>query len=115
SNILRIANDILLKRGQYPKDVLKSSLLYIREKAKTIGDILGIMDKVPSVALKEITLLKAQRLGIDIEAVKKLIEERALARKEKNFAKSDEIRNRLLEMGISVMDTPEGTIWRIER
>lgn len=115
SNILRIANDMLLKRGQYPKDVLKSSLLYIREKLKIIGDILGIMDKVPSVALKEITLLKAQRLGIDIEAVNKLIEERALARKEKNFAKSDEIRNKLLEMGITVMDTPEGTVWRIER
>ncbi len=115
SNLLRLANDIINKRGEYPKDVLKSSLFYIREKIMTMGRIFGIMEKNPGEALNNITLMKAKRLGIDVDEVKRLIEERSLARKEKNFTKSDEIRNYLLKMGITLMDTPEGTLWRIER
>ena len=40
------------------------------------------------------------------------IEERALARKNKEYAKSDEIRKKLSDIGIALMDVPEGTIWR---
>ncbi|MCX7959726.1 MAG: cysteine--tRNA ligase, partial [Deltaproteobacteria bacterium] len=115
SNLFRLANDILLKRSQFPKDILRSALFYIREKIMIMSRILGIMDKNPQEALKSITLMKAKRLGIDVEEVKRMIDERSIARKEKNFPKSDEIRNRLSEMGISIMDTPEGTLWRIEK
>ena len=40
-----------------------------------------------------------------------LIEERIAARKEKNWAKADEIRNKLTEMGIVLEDTPQGVKW----
>lgn len=40
-----------------------------------------------------------------------LIEERTAARKEKNWAKADEIRNKLTEMGIVLEDTPQGVKW----
>lgn len=46
------------------------------------------------------------------EAVDQLIEERNLARKERNFARSDEIRDLLKEQGIVLEDTPQGTRWR---
>ncbi len=115
SNLLRLANDIILKRNQYPKDIFRSSLCYIREKIMIMGRIFGIMEKEPLSVLKSITTMKAKRLGIDVDEVSRLIEERSLARKEKNFQKSDEIRDRLLKMGIAIMDTPEGTLWRIER
>ena len=39
------------------------------------------------------------------------IAERAAAKKEKNFARADEIRAELLEMGIEIKDTREGVIW----
>jgi cysteinyl-tRNA synthetase len=41
--------------------------------------------------------------------VEELIRRRDEARREKDFAASDEIRDRLLAMGLEVMDTPEGT------
>ncbi|MBO7132083.1 cysteine--tRNA ligase [Candidatus Saccharibacteria bacterium] len=41
-----------------------------------------------------------------------LIKEREMARKEKNFARSDEIRDELIKQGITVKDTPEGPIWQ---
>ncbi len=61
-------------------------------------DILGIT-----------TERKAELLDADIE---KLIEERQAARKEKNFARADEIRAELLEKGIVLEDTREGVKWK---
>ena len=52
---------------------------------------------------------KAELLDEDIE---KLIEERQAARKEKNFARADEIRALLLEKGIILEDTREGVKWK---
>ncbi|EOS21966.1 cysteinyl-tRNA synthetase [Lachnospiraceae bacterium 3-1] len=59
-------------------------------------------------------------LGIIVEAkeeildeeIEKLIEERQAARKEKNFARADEIRGMLLEQGIILEDTREGVKWK---
>lgn len=46
------------------------------------------------------------------ETVSKLIDERNLARKNKDFARSDEIRDELLLKGICLEDTKNGTIWK---
>ena len=48
-------------------------------------------------------------LDSDIEA---LIAERQAARKEKNFARADEIRDELLAKGIVLKDTREGVQWK---
>lgn len=61
-------------------------------------DVLGIKAKT-----------EAELLDADIE---KLIEERQQARKDKNFARADEIRNSLLEQGIILEDTREGVRWK---
>ena len=61
-------------------------------------DILGI-----------ITDKKEEMLDEDIEA---LIQERQAARKAKNFARADEIRQMLLEKGIILEDTREGVKWK---
>ena len=45
------------------------------------------------------------------EEIENLIAERQAARKEKNFARADEIRNLLLEKGIVLKDTREGVKW----
>ena len=50
-----------------------------------------------------------EMLDSDIET---LIEERQAARKAKNFARADEIRDQLLGMGIILEDTREGVKWK---
>ncbi len=52
---------------------------------------------------------KEELLDEEIEA---LIQERQLARKEKNFARADEIRKELIEKGIILEDTREGVKWK---
>ena len=53
---------------------------------------------------------KDESLDSEIEA---LIEERKQARKNKDFARSDEIRDQLAAQGIVLEDTPQGVKWRI--
>ena len=45
------------------------------------------------------------------EEIEKLIEERQAARKNKDFARADEIRDQLLEQGIVLKDSREGVKW----
>ena len=52
---------------------------------------------------------KEEILAEDIE---KLIEERQVARKAKDFARADAIRDELLEKGIVLEDTREGVKWK---
>ena len=54
------------------------------------------------------TELKKDDLDSEVE---KLIEERQAARKAKDFARADEIRDQLLAMGIVLKDTREGVKW----
>ena len=70
----------------------------LQAKIQGLCDILGI-----------ITEKKEELLDADIE---QLIEERQAARKAKNFARADEIRNELLEKGIVLEDTREGVKWK---
>ncbi len=75
----------------------KAFINAVKEKIISLADILGL------IVEKEEEILDS-----DIE---KLIEERQAARKEKNFARADEIRNLLLEKGIVLKDTREGVKW----
>ena len=45
------------------------------------------------------------------EQIKRLLDERAVAKKERNFARADEIRDELSRLNISIMDTPNGAVW----
>ena len=76
------------------KSLVEKALDTIRQ----LCDVLGIITKVE----KEI-------LDSDIEA---LIEERQAARKAKNFARADEIRDTLAAQGIILEDTREGVKWK---
>ena len=60
------------------------------------------------------SFFKSQPTDSDLtdEMIGQLIEERKTARAEKNFARSDEIRDLLSEQGIELLDSAEGTSWR---
>jgi cysteinyl-tRNA synthetase len=75
---------------------------------KALGGILGIFNEAPDVFL--------QAGGDDqvaAEQVDALVAERIQAKKDKNFARADEIRKQLSEMGIVIEDAKDGTSqWR---
>jgi cysteinyl-tRNA synthetase len=88
-------------------DVLKDTGLNSREKAHLIEDF----DRVLSLELMNADAQENDE--IDEELIGRLIAERNEARKNRDWAKADEIRKALLEMNIEVLDTKEGTTWKI--
>lgn len=88
-------------------EVIKDGELNNKEKAFLIEDF----DKVFSLNLMTI---EKEAIEVDEKLINDLIEERNIARKEKNYKRSDEIRTQLLEMNIEVLDSKEGTSWRVK-
>lgn len=74
----------------------------------TVDKALSTVEKLCDV-LGIITEKEEELLDSDIEA---LINERQAARKAKDFAKADEIRNKLADMEITLLDTREGVKWK---
>ena len=76
------------------KELVKYTLDLIRE----LGKPLGILQESTKASLEE--------------EIEKLIEERQKARKEKNWALADKIRDNSKERGIVLEDTPQGVRWK---
>ena len=71
---------------------------------KSLAGVLGLLQRSPDAFLQgEAT----QTLNIDA-----LIQARAEAKKAKNFTEADTIRKQLLEAGVVLEDSPQGTTWR---
>ena len=77
--------------------ISKNDARKIIASMKNINEVLGIIDFEQQVAQKEI---------------KDLINKREAARSARNWKEADSYRAQLAEMGIDVLDTPQGAVWR---
>ena len=90
--IFELVSDVnLAVKDGSSKSYAKAALAKIKELTEVLG-LFGGKDE-------------EEGLGDDIQA---LIDERQAARKEKNWARADEIRDQLAAMGITLKDTPQG-------
>ncbi len=88
----RETNRIMDRNGMAGQDKAK-----ILESLKRIDSVLGVM------------VLEPEEEDAEIESI---VHEREEARKKKDWKMADDLRSRLLEMGIEVFDTREGPVWR---
>ena len=79
----------------------KAQLLLAKETILELGNVLGLLKNTEKASLDD-----------EIEA---LIAERTQARKDKNWALADKIRDDLKERGIVLEDTPDGVKWKFEK
>ncbi|KAG7981099.1 hypothetical protein I3843_05G214600 [Carya illinoinensis] len=105
----------MLKKKQQKQQQLSmiESLIAVEKEVKEVLNILGLLPSSTYLEVLEQLKDKAlKRAGLVENDVLHLIEERTLARKNKDFSKSDQIRADLTVKGIALMDVGDGTIWR---
>jgi cysteinyl-tRNA synthetase len=78
---------------------------------KASAQLVGLLQQATS----EWTAFRPQSIVLDENKVAILIAARAAARKQRNFAESDRIRDELAAMGVVLKDTKDGTTWEIAR
>jgi cysteinyl-tRNA synthetase len=99
-----ITEDLHVPRGlSVMWNAVKDDGLAPEERLRLLYD----MDRVLGLDLQRSGSASAE---IDEESLA-LIKEREEARKNKDFARADEIRDELARRGIHIKDTPEGTVW----
>jgi cysteinyl-tRNA synthetase len=76
---------------------------------KGLAGILGLLQRVPTVFLQG-----ARAEGLSAQAIEGMIAERGAAKKARDFATADRIRDELKAGGVILEDGPAGTSWRRE-
>jgi cysteinyl-tRNA synthetase len=107
------ANALADRKGKRTPEE-RSRLAGFARDARAVGAELGILQREPPAALLSIRSRAAARRQIDPAAVERRIVERTEARRARDFARSDAIRDELAAQGVSLMDGPQGTTWKVE-
>jgi cysteinyl-tRNA synthetase len=87
----------------------------LKRAFKASAALLGLLTQTSGDYAANHPRRKAMDQSIDHAKVNALIEARAAARKAKDFAESDRIRDELAAMGVVLKDSKDGTTWQIAR
>ena len=98
--VLTSINELLKNKNSSNPGAIKQSLLFA-------GSILGVFDKKPSEWNMQIEISDSELVEIE-----KLINERKTLKENKDFTGADAIRDSLLEKGIELIDSEDGTTWK---
>jgi cysteinyl-tRNA synthetase len=80
-----------------------------------LDSVLGLGSDDPRAFLTRVRDRRARQLGIEPGDVEHALQARADARKNKDFARADQVRDELVAKGVEILDSPEGTTWRLVR
>ena len=108
---IRLLNRLLEEQSSEPGYL--TILFNLRQGIKELGKVLNLLQSDPAAMVKSLRQ-KPLDLGISPEEIERLIAGRTQARKDMDYAKADSILKDLLEKGILLEDTPQGTIWRVK-
>jgi cysteinyl-tRNA synthetase len=104
----QISDDLNIANGfTVLNEVIKDNELNNKEKALLIENFDGVLSL-------DMMIIEKEQVNVDEALIDKLLVERNEARKAKNYSRADEIRTELLTMNIEILDTKEGTTWRVK-
>ena len=92
-------------------DIAREANVYLKSKQTSVKVIEAFQESLSSI-LGVLGIGLEGEQGLLDEDVEELIKERAEARKQRNFARADEIRDLLKEKNIILEDTPQGVRWK---
>ncbi|MDR3641725.1 MAG: cysteine--tRNA ligase [Humidesulfovibrio sp.] len=105
----RVLDDKALRKAEAGRDLLAR----IRAGLAKWSGVLGVFGLEPELFLADLKACRAARAGIDAARVEALLSDRLDARKNKDFSRSDAIRDELAALRVEVKDTPQGQAWDV--
>ncbi len=111
---VRTMNRLVATKKFRKKPELVSQVRGLHATILRLGEVIGLYRSQPTEWLEKVKLAGLAKLDITREEIENFIEQRLQARAEKDFTRGDEIRAELEEKGILLLDTREGTHWRLK-
>ncbi|MCB1052273.1 MAG: cysteine--tRNA ligase [Acidobacteria bacterium] len=105
-------NDLLAQSGKLKNRA--PQLLWLGRHIREYLGIFGLAPGEPKTKLAEINQYLIRSKGLDVAWVEDQIAERQALRQNKKYEEADQVRQRLIERGVLVMDTPNGTTWQVQ-
>jgi cysteinyl-tRNA synthetase len=113
-DLQRHLNILLEISRDNPTEETVSLLKLALDHFSRLGWIFGLFQSDPETYLEEQRKEGLKKVNLSEEEILRLIEERNMSRKRKNWERADKIRGDLLLKGIILEDTPSGTQWKIK-
>jgi cysteinyl-tRNA synthetase len=113
-DMVRALNRSLDQADGKLSESLRKDLARGRAELSEMGGVLGILSQSPAEYFASRKDMGLTRQELDPAAIDELVAQRTAARKNKDFAAADGIRDQLVEMGVILKDRPDGTVWKIE-
>ncbi len=102
-----------IEAGTLDGEAAAVCLGHARAELLAVVEVLGLVRREPGEWLDADDARGAAAKGIDSGEVERLLDERAAARRDKDFARADAIRDELAAKGVRIKDTPLGTEWSV--
>ena len=112
---VKILNKIIRMLSGVPSQLDLDLLHNTAAKIKELGNIMGLLVEDPVEHVKAVQDKLLEKLELDTQSIERLIEERNVARQNKDWGRGDAIRDELLAKGVELHDGPEGTTWKVKR
>lgn len=82
----------------------------LKDPSLTSGEKRSAIEKMDAVL--GLDLFAEQEHDLDVKQIEALIAERSLAKANKDWGRADQIRDKLKELGVAIMDSKDGTTWK---
>lgn len=112
--LVRQYNNLCRKPGKITPEQVAVAETFLNEMS-VVSEVLSLFGEPPKEFLISLDDLLLAKKGLDRKEIDRLVSERAKARVNKDFAKSDELRDKLSGLGILVSDSAEGSFWEVNK
>lgn len=104
-----------VKRGAPLADKIKNQSGSFAKFINKFGELSALFAQPPAEFLRKMDRMLLKKMNITEDEIEQLVKARVEARLQKDFSKSDDLRKKLSEAGVSVMDFAGGSFWEVTK
>jgi cysteinyl-tRNA synthetase len=113
AEFLKQVNDVAERTKAKKGGVSRAAVAAAEDGFARLARVVGLGGDDAGAWLARVRRRRALRLGLREEDIDQKLLERKQARMDRDFARADAVRDEIAALGVELMDSPEGTSWRI--